>query len=227
MTDPLDTFLDEAPDQSQGWATHFLGRMSTGALRPVVPGLVADIPALARPFACASGACTPGRRAPRTRSCCADLTVTPTATERAALEQALPALRAHFGPDWPHPFDGPALARPGRRCAFAVDHGAGLRCGLVEAADAGRVPPLRPLACRLFPLAVVALPNGSRALTAVGRGTDQLLGTGPHAAFPCLGRPEDPPLAHTEAPLIAALFGAPAAARLRALVDEHRAAAAG
>ncbi len=226
MRHPLDDFLAAAPDRSQEWARHFLGRMASGALRPVAPGLVADIPALARPFACLSGACTPGRRAPRTRSCCADLTVEPTPAERAALDAALPALTAWFGPGAGPFFDGDALARPGRRCAFAVDHGAGLRCGLVEAADAGALPSLRPLACRLFPLAIVALPNGTRALTAVGRGTDALLGTGAHRAFPCLGRPEDPPLAHAESALIASLFGAPAAARLRALVDAHRAEAA-
>ncbi len=219
-TDPLDTFLAAAdtPDVDLGaWLLHLMAR---DRLVDLGRGRWADGIALAAPHACTPAACTPGRRAPRHRSCCADLEVTPSPEERARIEGVLSDPLLADDPRWaggpPPVFDEEgALRRPGRRCVFARPDPDGLRCALHTLEDArgwprGRV---KPMPCRLFPLAVVALDEGV-LLTAVHRRTARGLGARPAAAFPCLHREGAPPLYVSERATIEALFGRRAWGRL-------------
>lgn len=183
--------------EGDDWTAHALGLAARGQLGRGPGGWLLDLPALAQPWGCASGLCAPGRRAPRARSCCADLELRPTDAERGAITAALPALAAALrdqDPRWsagpPPIFAEGALSRPGRRCVFALEHPEGLRCALHLHEDAEGLPrgALKPLACRLFPLILVEGDDGSRLLSAVHRRTARLAGTRPAAAFPCLGQ---------------------------------------
>lgn len=193
-----------------------LKRALKGELGDGGPGLLLDLPALTQPYACRSAACTPGRRAPRALSCCADLEVTLMASEAAAITAAVPEITAVMaddprwtGPDGPPDlFDGPALRRPGGRCALARDTPEGLRCALHAVAEArgAALAELKPLPCRLFPLVVVDLGDGRRLLTALHRRTTRHLSAPPTGRLPCLG--EGPPLYVSERETLEAVFGA-------------------
>ena len=192
------------------WSVHLLQLAARGELGLAGRGLLLDLPALAQPWTCATALCTPGMRAKNARSCCADLDVTPTPDERVAIEAALPEIRAFVqgrDPRWPlHPFDGEALARPGRRCAFALppaeDAGSvglpgGLSCALHALEDATGRPrgALKPLPCRLFPLVLVDAEDGRTVISAVSPRTWRLSGSRPARAFACLGREGAPTVA--------------------------------
>jgi hypothetical protein len=210
------------------WARLVVLRANGGALG-LSGRLLLDLPALAQPFRCRSGECTPGRREPRTRSCCADIEVTLTPWERRAVLRALPALAAFLAPRdprWsrgaPAIFEGDALCRPDGTCILAIRRRCGLRCALQELERARRLRPgaLKPLSCRLFPLVVVDLGRGRRLLTAVHAGTALLGATPPPRLFPCLrGDPGRPPLYRELHPVLEALLGG---AAYRALGDEVR-----
>jgi hypothetical protein len=216
MLKVLEDWLADGEGVEGDWARLLLRRASEGALARVGPLLV-DLPALAQSFTCRSSECTPGRRAPRTRSCCADVEVTLGARERGAIERALPSAAAFLGrrdPRWrsgpPPVFDGDALRRPNGRCVFAIEEARGLRCALhlLEVRRRLRSGALKPIPCRLFPLALVDLGDGRRLLTAVHRATASDLGTLPAARFPCLrGDPSRPPLYRAMRETLHALFG--------------------
>ena len=154
-----------------------------------------DLPALTQPFTCRPAECTPGRRGPRTRSCCADIDVSLSPREQRALSGARPRLAAFLArrdPRWqegvPELFDEGELRRDGGRCIFAVPSAAGLRCGLHQYEVRAGLPvgTLKPLPCRLFPLVLVDLGDRKRLLTAVHAHTRGLLDTFPPRHFPCL-----------------------------------------
>lgn len=217
----LDDGLDDAPEAD--WGTHLTRLALAGALGRAGRWLL-DLPALAQPYACASSLCAPGRRSPRARSCCADLDLSPTPEERAAIAARLPEVAAAMGDDprWragaPRWHDGERLTRPGRRCVFARATADGLSCALH---DLG----LKPAPCRLFPLAVVDLGEGRRLLTAIHRTTAAALATRPARAFPCLGRPDAPALLTSEAEVAAALLGPRIFEAAEAAVARYRAGA--
>ncbi len=223
--DPVDDFLSAAdtPDVDLGgWLLHLMAR---GRLLDLGGGVWADGLALGAPYACTPAACAPGRRAPRHRSCCADLEVTPSAEERARIEEVLAEPALADDPRWrdgvPAVFDGEgALTRPGRRCVFARVGPDGLHCALHALEDARGWPRgrLKPMPCRLFPLALVALDDGV-LLTAVHRRTARALGSRPAAAFPCLHRAGAPSVAVSERATIEELFGKRAWKRLVAQLD--------
>lgn len=209
----LDAWLDDGDAATADWGGYVLKRALKGELGDGGPGLLLDLPALTQPYACRSAACTPGRRAPRALSCCADLEVTLMASERDAINAAAPEIAAVMtdDPRWATPpalFDGAALRRPGGRCVLACDTPDGLRCSLHAVAE-GRGAPLaelKPLPCRLFPLVVVDLGDGRRLLTALHRRTTKHLGAPPTSRLPCLG--DGPPLYVSERETITAVFGA-------------------
>jgi hypothetical protein len=216
----LHDFLAAGDPAEADWAPRILRLARRGDLGDGGKGLLLDLPALSQPYGCRSAACAPGRRAAATRSCCADLDVSPDPAERAAIEAALPQIAATMADDarWsdgaPALFDGDTLRRPGRRCVFARATAEGLRCGLQETRAA-----LKPLGCQLFPLAVVDLGDGSTLLTAVHRETASMLASRPARVFPCLG--DGPPLAVVEAPLLQRLLGARRAAKVVAAVEAY------
>lgn len=224
--DVIRAFLD-APDTPEvDLGTWVLQLMTRGRLVDLGRGILADLVALGEPYACVPGECTPGRRATKARSCCADLEVTLSPAEVAAVEAVLDAPELLDDPRWvggsppPVHVDG-HLTRPGRRCVFARVRPDGLRCALHELEDArgwprGRV---KPLPCRLFPLALVELDEGRVLLTAVHRRTARGLGTRPAAAFPCLHRAGAPPLAASERDTIEAIVGPRGWKRLAAALD--------
>jgi len=216
MSRALDEWLETGEAGEADWAG-FVLRLALASELGQAEGVLLDLPALAQPFACRSGECTPGRRDAGARSCCADLAVTATARERAAIEQALPRLVAALaGRDgrWaagaPALFDGEELRRERGRCIFAVREARGLRCALhqLEVREGLAPGALKPIPCRLFPLVVVDLGEGRRLLTAVHRRTAALVGCPPARRFPCLrGDPARPPLYRAQRDTIAALFG--------------------
>lgn len=211
------------------WSVRLLQLAARGQLGQAGRGRLLDLPALAQPFVCATAACTPGQRAAKARSCCADLELAPTADERAAIEAALPELAAFLSPldeRWaagpPPRFDGDTVLRPGRRCVFATMSADGLRCGLHQLEDASGRPrgALKPLACRLFPLVLVEIDDGSTLLSAVHPRTARLAGSRPASAFPCIGAAGAPTVAESCADTIAAVWGPRAAKRVREAVAD-------
>ncbi|MDP2314709.1 MAG: hypothetical protein Q8P41_17530 [Pseudomonadota bacterium] len=224
-----------ASDPSEAdWTVHLLQLAARGNLGQAGKGRLLDLPALAQSWACSTGACTPGRRAPNARSCCADLELTPTEPERAALDAALPEIAAFLAPRderWEHGapalYDGDALRRPGRRCVFAVMGAEGLHCGLHALEDATARPrgSIKPLACRLFPLVLVEVDEDTTLLSAIHRNTARLAGSRPARAFPCIGAEGSPTVAESCADTITALWGAKAAKRAREAAEGWRARA--
>lgn len=214
------------------WTVHLLQLAARDNLGQAGKGRLLDLPALAQSWTCATGACTPGLRAASARSCCADLELTPTADERAAIDAALPEIAAFLGQRdarWaggaPAIYDGDALRRPGKRCVFAVMGAEGLGCGLHTLEDAsGRTRgALKPLACRLFPLVLVEVDERTTLLSAIHRNTARLAGSRPARAFPCIGAAGAPTVAESCADTITALWGAKAAKRAQEAVEGWRA----
>ena len=211
----LDAWLGQGAPLDADWPGYVNRLAMRGQLGSAGP-LLLDLPALAAPYACESGTCTPGMRAPRTRSCCADLDVELAPAEVAAIDAHLPALAAAMAPRDPRWAAGPpawheagTLTRPGRRCVFAVPTPAGARCGLhlwEDETGAGRGT-VKPLPCRLFPLIVVDL-GGQLLLTAVSRSNVRNGAPSPRG-FPCLGGSvaHPAPLAEGVADTIAELWG--------------------
>ncbi|MEQ1505785.1 MAG: hypothetical protein ABMB14_26355 [Myxococcota bacterium] len=206
-----------------------LGQIGRGEARWLV-----DLPALTQPFACRSKTCTPGLRAPRRISCCADLVVELSEAERDAIAAGMPEVAAHLAttdPRWadgvPAWTDGLELTRPGGRCVFAETGRAGLRCGLHRVEDATGRPrgTLKPTPCRLFPLVVIDLGDGQRLLTAVHPQTARRLGFASAKVFPCLRDEPAMPLYRSCRSTIVELFGRGTYRSLSARVRRWRAAA--
>jgi hypothetical protein len=234
MRKALAVWQEEGEAPEADWAAYLWRLADRGALGGATSKLLLDLPALAQPYACASALCTPGRRASRARSCCADLEVTLTENERSRLLRRFDRVRAHMvahDPRWAADparpvFEGDALLRPGRRCVFAIERRDGLRCGLHEIEEQHGLghAALKPIACQLFPLVLVSLGDGRSFLTALTPVVARMTGSRPSRAFPCLGDPERPPLAETMYGTLEHLFGARAAA---AILDRTRAWRAG
>lgn len=218
------------------WTIHLLQLAARDNLGQAGKGRLLDLPALAQSWTCATGACTPGRREPHARSCCADLELTPTTAERAALDAALPEIAAFLAPTDPRwaggapaiyegdPSDGGAVRRPGRRCVYAGMSPQGLYCGLHALEDAsGRARgTLKPLPCRLFPLVLVEVDERTTLLSAIHRSTARLAGSRPARAFPCIGAAGAPSVATSCADTITTLWGARAAQKAQEAVAGWR-----
>lgn len=220
----LDEWLQDGDPGDADWMPHVLGLASRGQLGTAGP-LLLDLPALAQRWSCATGLCAPGGRAPRARSCCADLQVSVSPTEQARIEAAMPEIRAQLADDprWAgevEPFVDGTLTRPGRRCVFARRTATGLSCALHELEDAsGRARgALKPMPCRLFPLVVVEMDEGRFFLTAIHRRTAKLSGSRPASAFPCIGQSEQT-LAAGCADILEGLWGKRSARRVVREVD--------
>ena len=216
-TQTLADWLQDAPEIDA--LPYLFQRMGRGEIDRIGDTYL-DLPALAQPYGCQSQTCAPGRRAPRARSCCADLEVTLSEAEQADLERNLPALTAWMQPRDPRwqaeapptlvDPDTRTLRRPGRRCILAtLTDAEGLRCG-AQAAGLRK-----PMPCQLFPLAIVDLGEEGHLLTAIHSRTARMLGSRPAAAFPCLGSgPGRTTLAEAEQATLTALYGPRKAQRI-------------
>lgn len=213
------------------WTVHLLQLAARDNLGQAGKGRLLDLPALAQSWTCATGACSPGLRAPNARSCCADLELTPTPSERAAIDTALPEIATFLAPvdaRWavgaPPIYEGDALRRPQKRCVFAVMEVAGLFCGLHALEDASARPrgALKPLACRLFPLVLVEVDERTTLLSAIHRNTARLAGSRPARVFPCIGASGAPTVAESCGDTITALWGAKATRRAQDAVAGWR-----
>jgi len=210
----LEQWMTEGDAPEADWATYVLRLALRGQLGDGGPGILLDLPALTQPYACQTSACTPGMRARTSRSCCADLEVTVTPREEAAIRSALPEIAQALRED-PRWRNGPpevvvdgTLRRSKRRCIFAKMAPLGLSCALHETEDATARPrgSLKPMPCRLFPLAVVELGDGRLMLTAIHRRTATRLASRPARVFPCLNAGATP-LYVSEKDAITELFG--------------------
>jgi hypothetical protein len=138
-----------------------------------------------------------------------------------AIEAALPeiARAMHTDPRWtagvPAWNEDGALVRhadPGsrrKRCVFAESTPQGLRCVLHRLeVETDREPgELKPLPCRLFPLALVAMGDGSVLVTAIHKKTASDLASRPARVFPCLSEGA-PALFESERDVIESVLGA-------------------
>jgi hypothetical protein len=211
----LDAWLDSGDAPEADWAPYILKRALRGQLGDGGPGLILDLPPLQQPYACRTSLCRPGMRSKKARSCCADLTVSVSDWEQAAITAALPEIATTMAADPRWKAGSPAivhdgtLCRPGRRCVFAFLGSNDMSCALHAAEDNTGVArgSIKPFPCRLFPLAVVDLGEGRRLLTAVHRDTATLLGTRPARVFPCLSAAATP-LFVAERATITEIFGA-------------------
>lgn len=214
-SDELEDWLTAGDAPEADWSSFVLRRALKGELGDGGPGILLDMRALTQPYGCRTGACTPGMRLPKARSCCADLEVGLTEREESAIHAALPEIAGVLSDDprWkagiPEVTEDGALRRSKRRCIFAKLGPTGLSCALHELEDRTARPrgSLKPMPCRLFPLAVVELGDGRLLLTAVHRDTATSLATRPARVFPCLGS-GGTPLYVAEQDAITELFGA-------------------
>ncbi|GDX82904.1 hypothetical protein LBMAG42_47150 [Deltaproteobacteria bacterium] len=192
----LNAWLSEGEAVEADWSGHVRRLALRGELGHARRGaLLLDLPALSAPYACDPSGCTPGLRAPRTRSCCADLDVMLSGAELAAIEAALPDIAASLQASDPRWTSGAPtwaasglLTRPERRCVFAVlGEDRSLSCGLHRFEDERALPrgTVKPLPCRLFPLLVVDLGDDQHLLTAVSRANIKN-GVPSPRWFPCL-----------------------------------------
>lgn len=213
----LDDWMQEGQPEEADWSGRILHLAASGDLGHIGKRWLLDLPALTAPYACRSRECTPGLRAPRIRSCCADLSVGLSATERARIEAATPRIADHLrgrDPRWAHHtptlFDDDALARQDRRCIFAHTSRTSLRCALHEIEDLDHLPrgSLKPIPCQLFPLFVVELDAQRRLLSAVHPKTDSHAGGYPARMYPCLRDPNRIPLYRSCRETLVSLFGA-------------------
>jgi hypothetical protein len=206
------------------WSGHLVGLGARGELGRIGRSWLLDLPALTAPYGCRSRECTPGLRAPRARSCCADLAVGLAPGERAAIEAAQPRIALHMrgrDPRWHHQdppmFEEDGFARPGRRCVMARMDPGGMRCALHEIEDQDGLPrgTLKPMPCRLFPLFVVELGGGRRLLSAVHKRSAEAAGSYPARMYPCLRDPNRKPLYRACRDTMLELFGPRTYASLR------------
>lgn len=230
----LDAWLNEGAAVEADWSGHVTRLALRGALGHAVKGrLLLDLPALSAPYACGPAGCTPGLRAPRTRSCCADLDVELSRDEAAAIEAAIPEIAASLAPTdarWasgaPAWFTDGLLARPERRCVFAVlGEDRALSCGLHRFEDERGHPrgAVKPLPCRLFPLLIVDLGDGQHLLTAVSRANIRY-GVPSPRWFPCLrDATRTTTLADETSETLVSLWGAATARSIRKQAREHSA----
>ena len=213
----IDDWLDEEGAPEADWGSVVLDRAMNGLLGHGEDGILLDMLALTQPHACRPHLCSPGLREAGRQSCCADLDVGLADEEVDAIEEAMPEIAALMrdDPRWPMPWhdDGflERAADPGEeaeRCVFAKKTPQGLRCALhALELQTGRAPgTLKPIPCRLFPLALVEMDEDSWLLTAVHTTTWDKLDSHPAAVFPCLSGGA-PPLYVAEREVIEQVFG--------------------
>lgn len=220
MSNELDAWMAGDGAAEADWSEHLWKLAARGELGTASAGLMLDLPALTQTYACVPSECTPGRREARTKSCCADLEPGLGVSEIAAIEGAMPEIAAFMkGRDarWadgaPAVFDGDTFLRPKKRCVMSVETPEGLRCGLHQLEDATRRPrgTLKPVPCRMFPLALVAIDEERRLLTALHKKTTSKLDAPSAKQFPCLrGDLARPPLYVSQSDTLTELFGAKA-----------------
>lgn len=227
----FDDWLSAGDVPEADWSVHVVQLATRGELGRAGPGWLLDLPALAQPYGCDTGECTPGLRDRGSRSCCADLDVDLSEPELDAIDDALPEIAAHLAPRDPRWADGVpvwvedgTLTRPGGRCVFAT--GSGMRCSLHQVEDATGRPrgTLKPFGCRLFPLIVVALDDDRRLLSAVHRRTTRHVGLPSARSFPCLRDAARPPLVQSCRDTLTELFGPVTYRAMREAVTRYRAA---
>lgn len=202
-------------DPIQKWV---LRKMNRGEILHV-HGIMVDSVLLDARFACVPARCSPAVVRGRYRSCCADLSVTLSPTEKGRLLHRRKRLGEHLcrretsvgvGPSYWLEQDGAALARPHGRCALSkIEKDSSIRCHLHAFARAQGVAidALQPISCGLFPLALLALTPGRVLVTTLQETNHKLLGILPPKRFPCLSDPTLPPLLESMSATLDRLFG--------------------
>jgi hypothetical protein len=218
---------DEDDDSDSHYDRWLLNRMSRDQVLDV-GGVLVDKALLGARFACVPERCSPTAKRGRQRSCCADLTVYLTPTERARLDRQRPVLTEHLRRREPElskvlsngrkpvgrfylDEDGDALSRPHGRCVFSlIDSRGRIRCHLhsvhrqlgIDQTD------IQPVTCRIFPLVLCHLPRGKVLVTIVNRQNYRAWGGKHPRFFPCLTDPKLPPALESMGPTLDWLFGA-------------------
>jgi hypothetical protein len=199
-----------------------LRKMSRGDILDV-QGVMVDRALLDARFACVPARCSPAVARGRYRSCCADLSVTLSPTEKGRLMRCRKRLGEHLskheaslrreevaGASYWLAEDSASLARPNGRCAFSrIEKDCRIRCHLHVFARAQGVAPgaLQPLSCSLFPLALFALTPGRVLVTVLQKTNYTLLRGLPPERFPCLSDSTLPPLIESMRTTLDRLFG--------------------
>jgi hypothetical protein len=206
-------------DAIQEWV---LRKMSRGDIFDV-HGIMVDRALLDARFACVPERCSPAAARGRYRSCCADLSVILSLSEKRRLLRHGKRLGAHLSKHeaslrhkgnvdasyWIEE-NGAALARPHGRCAFSkIEKDGRIRCHLHAFARAQGVDKgiIQPISCGLFPLALFALTRGRVLVTVLQKSNHKLLRVLPPERFPCLADPKLPPLLDSMGATLDQLFG--------------------
>jgi hypothetical protein len=219
--------VEPRDDAIQEWV---LRKMSHGDIFDV-HGVMVDRALLDARFACVPERCSPAIARGRYRSCCADLSVILSPSEKSRLQRYDKRLNEHLtkreaslrhketvdASYWIED-DGAALARPHGRCAFSkIERDGRIRCHLHAFAQTRGVESgfLQPISCSLFPLALFALTRGRVLVTVLQKSNHKLLGVLPPERFPCLGDPALPPLLDSMSATLDRLLGRGFARALR------------
>jgi hypothetical protein len=224
---------DEDPAALEDWDRWLLAHMVGATVD--VGGVLVDRAVLRQRFACVSERCAP-RPEPRTwHSCCANARVGLTRAEVQRLDAHAAELSAYLHPReprlqewlWPQPDrdhafylndDGDSLCRPLGRCVFSrLDSQGRIRCRLWDYARARDLERSRvqPITCRIFPLMLMKLDDGTPVLGVLTRRNHRHVGGSPPSAYPCLSDPALPSLVDSMAADLDWLFGEGFASALR------------
>lgn len=203
---------EEEEEEIEDWDAWVLENMvgETFNLR----GVIVDKVVLSTRFSCVSDRCAPGPKAGKWYSCCANAEVglTESEVDRLAkyhdrLAEYLPAKEPRVRELlWPRvdkdtPFylddDGVRLARPSGRCVFSqLDEQGRILCRLWDFAKQQGIDrsDVQPVTCRVFPLVLVKLKDGTPVLSALNQQNYSHIGGNTPEAYPCLCDAKLPPI---------------------------------
>lgn len=210
--DDDDDIEEDDDEEIEDWDAWVLENMIGESVN--IRGVIVDKALFKTRFSCVSGRCAPGPEAGQWHSCCANAEVGLTESEVDRLAKFHDELKSFLTPKeprlkevmWPRvdkdtPFylddDGVRLARPTGRCVFSkIDKQGQIRCRLWDFAKQKGIDrsELQPVTCRVFPLVLVKLLDGTPVLSALNDNNYSHIGGNSPDAYPCLCDRTLPPI---------------------------------
>lgn len=225
--DDLDTDPDDDDDEADydNWDRWVLAHMVGPTVN--VGGVLVDRALLRQRFSCVSDRCAPRPEPRHWHSCCANARVGLTRAEVKRLDGHTAELASYLysreprlqewlwpQPDRDEPFylndDGDSLCRPLGRCVFSkLDDKNGIRCRLWDYTKRAGVERnlVQPITCRVFPLMLMKLDDGTPVLGVLTRKNHRHVGGSPPSDYPCLSDPSLPLIVESLADDLDWMFG--------------------